>query len=194
MNLNKIILLLSGGMDSTALLYDFHDNSHDVYCLLFNYGQRHIAELDCARRHCQRLSVPFTVVELHRIQGLFARSALTDGGGTKIVPNRNACFLHIAASIAVGMGRDKVAIACNKDDQREFPDCTRDFIKSVNESLRRAAIEVEVIAPYIGLSKWQIARRASDCAWPIADTISCYRGDNCGECDACRLRKEALAK
>lgn len=192
-SLTGIVHLLSGGLDSVAMLYDLHSQGFKIHCLLFNYGQRHIRELDYARRHCQSLNVPFTVVELHRIKGLFGNSALTDGKGTKIVPNRNACFLHIAASIAEGIGYNMVSIGCNKDDQRDFPDCTKEFLKSINESFERAALNVRAIAPYSGLTKWQIVNRAKEHGWPVNDSMSCYYGRNCGKCDACRQHKEALA-
>lgn len=183
---------MSGGLDSTALLYELHAQGHNIHCLLFNYGQRHIRELDFARHHCQRLQVLFTVVELHRIKGLFGGSALTDGEGTKVVPNRNACLLHIAAAIAVGAGADTVTIGVNKNDQTDFPDCTKEFIKSINDSLTLAKIPVEVCAPYIGLTKWQIANRAKGELWPVEYTMSCYEGTNCGKCDSCKLREESM--
>lgn len=175
------------------MLYDLKSQSISVHCLLFNYGQVHIQELDCARRHCSTTDTPFTVVELHRIKGLFARSMLTDGAGGKVVPNRNAVFLHVAAAIAASQGVQTVTIGCNWDDQRDFPDCRPAFLNSVNATLRAAELDVEVCAPYADLTKRQVVERARKHGWPFADTVSCYQGNGCGECDACRQRKEALA-
>lgn len=188
-----VIHLLSGGLDSTAMLYDLRSQGIPVHCLLFNYGQVNIQELDCARRHCQSTDTLFTVVELHRIRGLFARSSLTDGNGGKIVPNRNAVFLHIAASIAAGQGVEQVTIGMNKDDQHDFPDCGQEFLSAVNLSLYKAGLNVVVAAPYMDMTKAQIVSKSRKHQWPIEDTMSCYAGTKCGQCDACKARKAALA-
>lgn len=187
-----VVHLLSGGMDSVALLYCLLSQNCKVHCLLFRYGQRHEKELEFARKHCERTNTPYTEVELSRIKFLFSRSALTDGEGTNIVPNRNAVFLHIAAAIAASQGAESVTIACNKDDQAGFPDTTHDFIDSINASLKSAKIGVEVCAPFIGMTKRQIVQMARKEGWPICDSMSCYSGTNCGECDACQKRREAM--
>lgn len=187
------IHLLSGGLDSVVLLYDLINQGVKVHCLLFDYGQRHSLELHYARRHCAALDVLHTEVELHRIKNLFLHSALTDGQGTNIVPNRNAVFLHIAASIAMSQGASLVTIGCNKDDQADFPDCRMEFIEAMNATLKAAKVDVEVCAPYIGLTKRQIVQRAKSNEWPYLDTLSCYNSgaENC-ECDACKKREVAL--
>lgn len=182
------IHLMSGGLDSTVLLYDLIEQGLKIHCLLFDYGQRHSVELHYARRHCSLLDVPHTHIELHRIRHLFKHSALTDGEGSHIVPNRNAVFLHIAGGIGASIGANIVTIGCNKDDQADFPDCRWDFIESVNASLKAAQIQVEICAPYIGLTKRQIVRRAKEKGWPYEDTVSCYTGNNCGTCSACKKR------
>lgn len=189
----SVIHLLSGGLDSTVLLYDLVQQGCLVHCLLFNYGQTHIGELVVARKHAVACGCEHTEVELHRIKHLFSHSALTDGAGTKIVPNRNAVFLHIAAAIAASQAIQSVTIACNKDDAADFPDCRWDFINAMNATLKTAEVDVEVCAPYIGLTKWQIVHRAKKQGWPYADTVSCYSGNDCGTCDACKKRKEAMA-
>lgn len=186
------ILLLSGGLDSTMLLYDLLDQGVKVHCLLFQYGQRHLGELDYARRHCRTLNVKYTEIELHKIQGLFKRSALTDGDGTIVVPNRNAVFLHVAAGIAASQKIELVTIACNRDDQADFPDCTFEFINAMNETLEAAKISVEICAPYILQSKRDIVLRAREKGWPYHDTLSCYEGTECGKCDACKKRIAAI--
>lgn len=175
-----------------ALLYHQHDLGYPMRCLGFNYGQRHVRELDFARKHCKRLGIAFTVIELYRIKGLFQRSFLTDGEGSKIVPNRNAVFIHITAGIAASSGAHTVTIATNKTDQWEFPDCTKEFVASVNDSLRKADVDVVVRAPFSGLTKWQIVHLAKKNGWPVEDSLSCYLGTNCGKCDACKQRREAL--
>jgi 7-cyano-7-deazaguanine synthase len=183
---------MSGGLDSTVLLFDIHRQNFKIHCLLFNYGQTHIKELDYARKHCNSVGAIFTEVELCRVKFLFQRSALTGGGASNIVPNRNSVFAHIAAGIAVSAGSEMVTMACNKDDQSDFPDCTHEWLDSINASLKAAKINVEVCAPYIGMTKWQIVQRAKEIGAPYLDTMSCYGGNNCRICDACRKREEAL--
>lgn len=174
------------------LLYDLLDQGVKVHCLLFQYGQHHLGELDYARRHCRTSSVRYTEIELHKVQGLFKRSALTDGDGTIVVPNRNAVFLHIAAGIAASQNIERVLIGCNRDDQSDFPDCTWDFIEAMNATLKAAKIDVEICAPYIKITKRQIVTLARDKGWPYHDTLSCYEGTECGKCNACQKRIAAI--
>lgn len=190
------ILLLSGGLDSVTLLYDLkHTYPHDIiHCVLFDYGQTHIKELKFARQHCEWLVAPYEVAELHRIKGLFKHCALTDGDGSVVVPNRNAVFLNIAASIAAGMGFGKVCYACNSDDAVMFPDCRQGFVESINQTLKEAHTGVVVAAPYIGMTKKQIVNKAHYLGIPLLYTWSCYSDQEtpCGTCEACRLRMNAL--
>lgn len=190
-----VILLLSGGLDSTTLLYDLHRQGVYVHSLIFDYGQRHMREVGFARYHCDLLKLPFTIVELHRIKGLFQHSALTDGAGSVIVPNRNAVFLNIAASIAMSAGAETVCIGCNADDAENFPDCTPHFIDAVQTTLMRASVPVEIAAPYINKTKHEIAAFAKAFSLEVEMTYSCYEGysEPCGKCLACQKREEAFA-
>lgn len=192
MILKYVILLLSGGLDSVMLLYDLCLQRVHLHCLMFDYGQHHIKELQFAKAHCQNLGVLYTEIELHRIRGLFKRSALTDGKGSVIVPNRNAVFLHISAGIAASEGVETVCYACNADDQKDFPDCRPEFIAAMNSTLKAAEIKVEITAPYIDMTKKQIVERARKHNWPYHDTLSCYEGTECGKCDACKKRITAI--
>lgn len=189
------MLLLSGGVDSVTLLHDLaqQDNFY-IHSLIFDYGQRHLREIGFARMHCDKLSLPYTVIELHRIKGLFQHSALTDGTGSVIVPNRNAVLLNIAASIAAGAGADSVFIGCNRDDAENFPDCQPDFIKAVQHTLKCAGVAVEICAPFLEMGKRHIVGLARKLGVDLDKTYSCYEGksDPCGKCLACQKRQEAL--
>lgn len=191
----NIILLLSGGLDSTTLLYDLKHQKCNVHCVLFNYGQTHAKELRFAKEHCKTLDVLWTEVELYRVRNLFQHCALTDGkSNTPIVPNRNAVMLNIAAALAQSNKVELVAYACNKDDAIQFPDCRWEFVEATNSMFNAAKVPVEIVVPYIGLTKWQIVQRARQFNVPIEKTWSCYKGTSepCGECLACRVRQEAL--
>lgn len=187
-----IIHLLSGGVDSVVLLYDLHQQGISIHCVMFDYGQIHRCELKYAKKHCDALAVKYTQVELLQ-RRLFKTSALTDGKGSDIVPNRNAVFLNIAASLAMSSGAESVTIGCNKEDQQRFPDCSWEFIEAMNATLKVAQVPVEICAPYIGMTKWQIVQRAKKIGAPYEDTVSCYKGTNCGKCDACKKRAIAIA-
>ena len=191
-----VIHLLSGGLDSTVLLYDLIHQGHQgcaVHCVLFDYGQRHGVELNYARKHCEATGTKHTLVELWRVKNLFLRCALTDGNGSNIVPNRNAIMLNIASALAVSAGAESVTIACNADDADMFHDCRPEFIAATNESLRAAGVPVEVCAPYLHLTKREIVGIAKRIGAPYLDTVSCYTGNDCGTCDACRKRNDAIA-
>ena len=189
-----IILLLSGGLDSVTLAYDMKRQGCLVHALLFDYGQTHSRELQFAHYHVVRLNLKHTRVQLHKIQHLFKHSALTDGKGGNIVPNRNSVFVHIAAGIAVTGGAESVVIGCNKDDQGEFPDCTWDWLEAVNATLKVSKTPVEVVAPYIGLTKWQIVQRAKELGVDLESVWWCYAGGQkpCGKCAACKKMKGAM--
>ena len=88
-----IIHLMSGGLDSTTMLYELHSKGHNIHCLMFDYKQKHVQELNFAKLHCHRLAVLFTVKELPHLSGL------TDENW--IVPNRNAIFLSMGVNLAV---------------------------------------------------------------------------------------------
>jgi 7-cyano-7-deazaguanine synthase len=184
-----IVHLLSGGMDSTVLLYDLHGEGELVHCVLFDYGQKHKQELEFAKLHCRRLGVLFTTVILPQFKG----SQLTDGAGGNVVPNRNAILLSHAVNLAVCAGARLVTFAANSGDAENFPDCRPDFVAALNNTLKAAEINVQICVPYIDKSKAWIARLGSDIGVKLNETWSCYRGgkEPCGECEACKKRIEA---
>lgn len=188
--MNKIIHLLSGGLDSTVLLYGLVSDGHQIHCALFNYGQKHKKELEFAHLHCHRLNIEFTQFLVGPVQG----SELTDGKGTVVVPNRNAILLSLAINLAVSKGFDEVSYACNKDDQEMFPDCRPEFIRAINATTKAAGYDVKVIAPYIHFSKWKIGGLGQFLGVPVNETWSCYRGgiEPCGVCTACINRQNAI--
>lgn len=190
-----VVLLLSGGLDSVALAYDLKSQGCIIHAILFDYGQVHRKELTCALAHVAKLNIKHTYIQLHRINGLFAHSSLTDGKGGVVVPNRNSVFCHIAASIAVSAGAESVAIGCNKDDQREFPDCRWDWVEAMNATLKASEIPVEIVAPYIGLTKYQIVRRAKELGVDLKTVWWCYSDGQkpCGKCLACKKMRKACA-
>lgn len=185
-----IIHLLSGGMDSVVMLYDLIGQGHKVHCVMFDYKQRHVKELEFAKWHCEWQKVSFTLVELPQLKG----SELTDGSGGVIVPNRNAILLNVAVNIAVASKADCVTFAANSDDESVFPDCRKAFVEAMNASVKASGYDVEICAPYLDKAKWWIGAKARDMRVPLTETWSCYRGGEkpCGECPACLKREAAL--
>ena len=179
----KTIHLLSGGLDSTVLLYALKDKGHTLHALFFDYGQPQLAQERLqSEHHAAALKVKRSVITTQ----IRARP------GTPIVPNRNACFLSLAANLAISANADLISIGCCREDAATFADCREEFIANFNAMLRANHESVTVIAPLINTSKEEIYSTAR--ALGIADaTWSCYRGgaQPCGECLACTTHEAA---
>jgi 7-cyano-7-deazaguanine synthase len=195
----KFTHLMSGGLDSTTLLYDLLHQGHKAHCLLYDYGQRHIKELMFAEATCAKLGVAYDKITLP--PQLFERSALTTGteplvGKPTVVPNRNMVLIAMAARYALSHGCTAVSCAGNGDDAEVYPDCRADFMKHLNFALRCChSRRMEVHLPYIVRTKAKVV----DIAWrlnvPLEETWSCYAGGDepCGQCGACQVRLKAIA-
>lgn len=183
------IVLLSGGMDSTTLLYDLTRYS-DVHAVLFDYGQAHSQELVWAKHHCGKIGVNFNTVSITQLRG----STLTDGTGTHVVPLRNTVMLSFACNIAESIYSTDVYIGCNKDDESGFPDCGKRFLNQFNSCLDSQDCGVRIFAPYLKMTKREVAERGLVCGVKFNETWSCYKGGSkpCEKCSACEKRKVAL--
>ncbi len=207
-------MLVSGGLDSATVLAIARERGHRCLALSFDYGQRHRAELDAA---C-RLATALGAVE-HRILaipiGEFGGSALTDpaiavpeNGGAGIpvtyVPARNTVFLACALGLAEVSGASDIYIGVNAVDYSGYPDCRPEFIAAFERMANlatKATVEgrpIRIHAPLIDLSKADIIRRGIALGVDFAITVSCYQpddsGDACGQCAACRLRREGFKR
>ena len=206
------MVLVSGGLDSATVLAIARDRGHRCFALSFDYGQRHRAELEAARRVVTALGAAE-----HRILampiGEFGGSALTDrsiavpehgGAGIPVtyVPARNTVFLACALGLAEASGASDIFIGVNAVDYSGYPDCRPEFIAAFERMANlatKAAIEgqaIRVHAPLIDLSKADIIRRGIALGVDYAMTVSCYQPDDaggaCWRCDACRLRREGF--
>lgn len=210
MNKKNVLVVYSGGQDSTTCLYQAIHNygTGNVTAVGFDYGQRHLKELEIARQICDSLAVSYTILKLPVLNEL-APNSLTRSeipvdsadyqGSTPntFVAGRNHLFLSYAAIYAMQLGiRDIVTGVCQTDFSG-YPDCRDSFIKSLNVTLNLAMdYDFNIITPLMWLDKMQ--------TWALADelgcldvikekTLTCYNaipGDGCGTCPACTLRRK----
>lgn len=204
----KVVVLLSGGMDSVTALYDAHASHEVVAALSFDYGSKHNRrELPFARAHAERLRVPHWTLPLGFIQETF-KSDLLQGGGEipkghyeeetmkqTVVPFRNGIMLAIAAGFAESRDAEALVIAAHAGDHAIYPDCREEFMRAMAEAIQFGTYAgVAVLRPFISMDKARIARRGAELGVDFAQTWSCYVGGeiHCGECGTCVERREAF--
>jgi 7-cyano-7-deazaguanine synthase len=206
------VAVVSGGLDSVTLAYCLKAQRSRVRMVSFDYGQRHIRELECARQAAADLQFVHQVVDLRAVGALLNENALTDRAvgvpdghytdasmQVTVVPNRNAIMLDIAVAVAVTAGCDAVAFGAHGGDHAIYPDCRPEFVDAFTVSARSAndgllARGFRVFAPFLRLSKADIVRIGASCGVPFERTWSCYRGGelHCGTCGTCTERREAF--
>ena len=210
----KTVAVVSGGMDSVTLAHHLAEQGDEVIVASFDYGQRHAKELEFARSCADRVGAEFHVGDLTAITPMLAGSSLTspeigvpDGHYAEetmkatVVPNRNAIMISIAAGLAVSKGADRVAVGVHGGDHFIYPDCRTGFIRSMDATLHLANDGFAVpgfglVAPFVTLTKTDIARIGEDLGVPWLETWSCYRGGktHCGTCGTCVERREAFTE
>lgn len=201
----RVLVLHSGGMDSTTCLYKAHREGADVFSLGVNYGQKLSVELMFAQRHCDALGIPREVVNLawKKPERTIPMGRSVEEMRAKVssafLPSRNAVFLSIACAHAAGIGADEVHTGINCVEFSGYPDCTPEFIDSFSKMMAIAHPGgPRIVAPLLHMSKPAIASLAQELGIGEHDTWSCYRPvlqkgsvAPCGECDACRLHNHA---
>jgi 7-cyano-7-deazaguanine synthase len=207
----KAVVLLSGGLDSSTVLYRAKSLGIECYALSFDYAQRHQRELTAAKKIAELVGVA-----AHRVVEFDLRSwggsALTDptiGVPTArsidemaatipvtYVPARNTIFLSFALAYAEAIEAQEVHIGVNALDYSGYPDCRPDYIAAMQEVFRlgtrqgREGKPIEIVAPLVNLNKAEIIRLGNELNVPWESTWSCYQGGDrpCGQCDSCLLR------
>lgn len=185
----KILVLLSGGIDSATVLYMMREHSREA--IGFSYGQlSHTQEYSSAYALAKNENVRYEQIELGDDCAL-----LMMGEVNKPWPARNAIFISLAAAYATKNGFDGLAIGCNQTDWEIFPDCRPDFVKHLGKALEDG-YGLKLFAPLIHMSKAQVVDKAKELGVPLAQTWSCYRPENgkpCYTCLACTVRAKAGA-
>lgn len=209
-NRSKAVVVFSGGQDSTTCLFWALDRFEEVEAVTFNYGQRHKLELECAAAIARDLGVRHHVLDMSLLNQL-APNALTrsdipirqEEGAlpTTFVDGRNLLFLSFAAVLAKQIGANHIVTGVCETDFSGYPDCRDVFIKSLNVTLNLAMDYPFVIdTPLMWLDKaetWELADRLGAFEFVRKRTLTCYNGiiaDGCGECPACRLRRNGLER
>lgn len=211
----KAVILLSGGLDSTAVLYQAIADGCTCYAISCDYQQRHRRELKAAQAIAQSANVVEHQVVAFDLSA-WGGSALTDSkidipenrslSESQIpityVPARNTIFLSFALAYAETIGAERVYIGVNALDYSGYPDCRPDYLQAMQAVFRlgtkqgREGQPIIIIAPLINLKKTEIIQLGNTLGVPWEKTWSCYAGGDvaCGVCDACCLRLAAFAE
>ncbi|MGK9253519.1 7-cyano-7-deazaguanine synthase QueC [Paenibacillus humicus] len=208
----KAVVVFSGGQDSTTCLFWALERYEEVEAVTFRYGQRHALELQCAASIAAELGIRHHMLDMSLL-GQLAPSSLTredlavadapEAGGlpNTFVPGRNLMFLSFAAVLAKGVGADTLVTGVCETDFSGYPDCRNIFIQSLNVTLNLAMEENFVIeTPLMWLDKeqvWELSDQLGAFEFVREKTLTCYNGvpaDGCGECPACKLRRNGLER
>lgn len=202
------IIVVSGGMDSITLLYDYKDRI--ALAVSFDYGSNHNAkELPLAEMHCKRLGIPHITIPLMFMKDYF-KSSLLEGAEaipegnydeenmkSTVVPFRNGIMLSVACGLAETHHLKHVMMANHSGDHTIYPDCCPGFVSSMSAAMQAGTYDgVDIVAPYTNITKADIARIGKRLGIDYSETWSCYKGGehHCGKCGTCRERREALAE
>ena len=208
----KVVQLVSGGMDSVTLLYDFDAHGFDVVAVVMDYGQTHSAEVGCALYHTVRLGIKTIKLDMRNIFSHLG-GCLVEGNKlpipgavhredekeSRIVANRNMIFLAVAGGIAHTQGVQYVSFAGTMADA-EYPDCLPEFVTRLSHAMQ-FAIGVQVVTPYDEMDKSDVVLRAHDLkqhGLDLSMTHTCFHSDHdhpfrhCGICSSCGDRIRAF--
>lgn len=204
----KTILILSGGMDSTTLLYSLLADHYEVKCLGVNYNQRHKKELTYAADLCDSLGLEWRIADLSGLDQFLTGSSQSDptievpeghyeeeSMKLTVVPNRNMLMLSVATAWAISSKFDAIAYAAHAGDHAIYPDCRLPFINYMQDVLRVCHFEpINLLAPFQYKTKAEIAKLGYELGVPFEKTWSCYKGleRHCGKCGTCTERREAF--
>jgi len=198
----RCVVLLSGGLDSTVLMYSLIAK-YEIWPLTISYGQRHHKEVLAARNVCEArnhsLLQRWKYLDLSNLRFILP-SALTGVGeipkgeydketmSQTVVPNRNMIFLAVAAGYAEGLGASYVAYAAHSNDRANYPDCRPEFVHSVGETIKLGTGgKVSMLEPFVNKTKTEIVKLGKSLVVPFRLCWSCYEGSErpCLHCGTC---------
>ena len=201
----KAIILFSSGLDSTTVLYYAMSKGYDCHCLIFDYGQKHSKEVDNAKNFAKNLKLNYHVVKtsipwdtsslINKSKKIPEHKQIKEGFvPSTYVPGRNTIFLSYAISYAETIKAKKIFLGINAVDFSSYPDCTPQYLKSMQRVMKALNNGIEICAPIEKYSKAQIIKLGTKLNVPYEKTWSCYNGKNkpCGKCDSCKLRAKGF--
>ena len=206
----KVLPVVSGGMDSVTMLHDLKYQGYEIdEVISYNYGQRHIKELDYVAYNIEDLGLKHKIIDISFMAQLLDQSALTgdtevpeghyeqDNMTLTVVPNRNMILASIAIGRAVNNDCDAIALGVHSGDHAIYPDCRPEFVSA----LRTAALianykPIDILAPYLAMDKGKIIARGKTIGVDYSHTWTCYKGleKACGVCGSCQERLEGFAQ
>ena len=204
----KVVVLCSGGMDSVTALHWARVHHAVAVVLSFDYGAKHNhREIPFAIEHARNIGAPHQTIPLDFVGKYFASDLLQSGGNIPeghyaaenmrrtVVPFRNGIMLAAAAGFAESVGAAGLVIAAHSGDHTIYPDCREDFMRAMGDALRLGTdAGIELLRPFVALTKGQIAAEGARLGVDFARTWSCYKGGeiHCGRCGTCVERREAF--
>lgn len=208
MNGERAVVIYSGGMDSTVLLYLLRSEGVEVKALGIDYGQRHRIELSYAAAIAGALNVPFEVADLSGVTRLLAGSSQTspeipvpeghyaaENMKLTVVPNRNMIMLAVAIGHAISIGYPVVAYGAHAGDHAIYPDCRPEFAAAMEAVAGLCDYQpIRLVRPFMHADKATICKIGDQLGVPFFATWSCYKGGvkHCGKCGTCVERREAF--
>lgn len=208
------VIIYSGGLDSTTLLYQLHSYGYDLYPLTFDYGQKHIIEKEYAAKNCVELGLAdkHKIIDLSTLSPIFGNSSLTnpthevpqlESINSKtpqilkqtVAPFRNGIFLSIATAYATSIAASSVHYAAHASDFATYPDCRPRFVNAFEQAAQLGTeSKIHILADFQYKAKSAIVMLGSTLNVPFERTWSCYRGGEiqCGKCPSCLERRYAF--
>jgi 7-cyano-7-deazaguanine synthase len=201
----KAIVLFSSGLDSTTVLYYAMSKGFECHCLIFDYGQKHSKEVNNAKKFAESLHLDYHIVKtsipwdtsslINKDKKIPEHKQIKEGFvPSTYVPGRNTIFLSYAISYAETIKAKKIFLGINAVDFSSYPDCTPQYLKSMQQVMKALNNGIEICAPIEKYSKSQIIKLGTKLKVPYEKTWSCYNGKNkpCGKCDSCKLRAKGF--
>ena len=201
----KVVVLLSGGIDSAVTLHLAKHYGFLPFALIFHYNQRHAKEIDFAVKNARKCNTPYQVIRVNLPWGGSAltdrkvkvpQSGLAKGIPATYVPGRNMIFLSFAVSLAEATSAKKIFIGAHIQDYSGYPDCRPDFLTSFQNAANHGVKDkgIEIVAPLLDKRKSEIIRLGASLGVDFKDTWSCYQGRKsaCGRCDSCLYRTKGF--
>jgi len=203
--LKPAVVLLSGGLDSTTALYFAKAKGYQCRCLIFDYGQLHRKEINCAVKLAKASGSAYRILKIDfpwKGSALLDKKVkiskkITKGIPFTYVPARNIIFLSFALSFAETIKAKAIFIGAHAQDYSGYPDCRPEFFQAFAKMAKTGTVgghNFEILAPLLNKNKSQIIKLGQNLGVPFDLTWSCYRGKKrpCGKCDSCHYRAKGF--